>query len=689
MRCFAGVDVGGTFTDVVLGTDDGRTFVRKLLTTHADPRDAVVEGLRLALADAGAAPDDLVRIVHGTTLATNVILERKGGRIAFVTTDGFGDLLRLGRDARVEDDRYDLWFTTPQPPVERSLTFEVAERTLADGTVRQRLEPAEADRVAAGLAAARPDAVAICFLHAYADPANEAAMAEACRRALPGTFVAASSEVWPEVREYERAMTTFMCAYVGPVMTTYLSGLRQRLVDLGIACPVEVMESSGGVMSAEAASRRPVYTVESGGAAGVVAAGALSRSLGADRVLSFDMGGTTAKAGIVTDGAPGLTHDFQIGGKGSFGGTRPGTGFPVKIPVVDLAEVGAGGGSIAWVDPAGSLRVGPRSAGSVPGPACYGRGGTDATVTDANLLLGYLNPDGLAGGVSLSRAAAEDALGRAVAEPLGVDLVDAAWAVHEVANAAMAAAIHVVTVQRGLDPRDFVMVGFGGAGPMHVARLAQSFGIATVAVPWAAGVASALGLVSADLSVDRVRTRVTALVPEEADDVEARFVALEQECRAELGAEGRTTVARSVDARHRGQAHQITVPLLPGAVTAAAVPELIERFREHYRDAYGVQLDTPVELVNLRVRLTRLVEKPPAPVAGAPVAGGSQVGTRPARFADVGTVEAPVHRWERMGPGDSLVGPCLVDGTDTTVVVPPGHRAEVDARGDLVLTVEG
>jgi N-methylhydantoinase A len=549
------------------------------------------------------------------------------------------------------------------------------------------------------VAQARPDAVAICFLNAYVDGGNEAIMAEACRRALPGTFVAASSEVWPEMREYERAMTTFMCAYVGPVMTSYLSGLGQRLVEVGVTCPVEVMESSGGVMSASSASRRPVYTVESGGAAGVIAAGALSRTLGAARVLSFDMGGTTAKAGVVTDGVPGLTHDFQIGGKGSFGGTRPGTGFPVKIPVVDLAEVGAGGGSIAWVDAGGALRVGPRSAGSVPGPACYGAGGTDATVTDADLVLGYLDPRGLAGGVSLSLAAAEDALGRSVAEPLGVTVADAARAVHDVANAAMAAAIRVVTIQRGLDPRDFLLVGFGGAGPMHVARLAATFGIDTVAVPWAAGVASAVGLISADLAVDRVRTRLVAGEPENASRIEELFAELEAECRTELEVEGATTVVRSVDARYRGQAHQITISVTEQPLTDVDVPALVARFHDHYRHTYGVDLPAAVELVNFRVRLVRVVDKPPAPVPDAVARDGtaaavdgsaSLVDTRPVHFAEHGGyVPTPVHDWQRLPVGAELDGPCLVVGPDTTVVIPPTHHGTVEARRTLVLRLVG
>lgn len=688
MKAYLGVDVGGTFTDVVLAGDDGRTFVRKVLTTHEDPRLGVAEGLGLVLEDAGASPGDVARVVHGTTLATNVILERRGGPIALVTTDGFGDVLRLGREARVEDDRYDLFFRTPQPPVEHALTFEVAERMDARGNAVVALDPAHAREVAAAVAAAEPVGVAICFLHAYANPAHEQAMADACREALGDTFVVTSAEVWPEMREYERAMTTVMCAYVGPVMARYLEGLEQRLAALGVTCPIEVMESSGGVMSARLAAQRPVYTVESGGAAGVIAAGLVGRLLDADEVISFDMGGTTAKAGIVRDGRPEITHDFQVGGKGSFGGTRPGTGFPVKIPVVDLAEVGAGGGSIAWVDPGGALRVGPRSAGSVPGPACYGGGGTEPTVTDANLVLGYLNPVGLAGGVRLSRDAAETAIATRVAEPLGLDVAAAARGIHEIVNSNMAAAIRVVTVQRGIDPRGFTIVGFGGAGPMHVARLADTFGITTVAVPWAAGVASAVGLVSSDLSVDRVQTRIVDADAVDVAAVEALYAELEAACRDELGPGGQTVVTRSVDARYRGQAHQLGIPV-DGRLEAGDLDGLVKRFRAHYHHTYGIELDAPVQLVNFRVRLTRLVEKPPSvPEAAVPGADATvaAVGERAAHFPEVdGFVPTPVFDWALLPVGGHLAGPAIVEGRDTTIVVPPGYRAEVDRWRSVLL----
>ena len=554
---FVGVDVGGTFTDVVLADSDGGVRVGKVLTTPEDPRVGVVDGVQQVLAAAGIDPSLVSRVVHGTTLATNVVLQRSGGPVALVTTEGFADLLRLGREARVEEDRFDLFFTPLAPPVDPALTFEVRERVNAAGEVLVALAPDALGAAVARVAAAAPAGIAVCFLHSYANPAHEVAVVEALRRALPGTYVVASSEVWPEMREFERAMTTVVCAMVGPVMAGYLEGLGARLAELGVTCPIEIMESSGGVMTAERAARRPVLTVESGGAAGVIAAGIVGQAAGAGDVISFDMGGTTAKTGIVRDGRPAIAHDFQVGGKGSFGGTRAGTGVPVKIPVVDLAEVGAGGGSVAWLDAAGALRVGPRSAGAAPGPACYGRGGTEPTVTDANLVLGYLDPVGLAGGVTLSSDLAVAAI-ETLASPLGLDVAAVARGIHEIVNANMAAAIRVVTVQRGIDPRDFTLVGFGGAGPMHVARLAETFGIRSVVVPWAAGVASAVGLVSSDLTVDLVQTRLvdlTDLSARAADamaGLEAAYAELEAQRARRAGRRPGRRVRRDPRRRHAG-----------------------------------------------------------------------------------------------------------------------------------------
>ena len=680
--CIVGVDVGGTFTDAVLAVPGAALRTHKVPTTPEDPRRAVADAVAALLADAGVDPGAVTRLVHGTTLATNVILERRGGPVAFVTTAGFGDMLRLGREARVEDDRYDLSFTVPTPPVEHRMTFEAPERVAADGRVARALDPADAASLAAAVAASEPTAVGICFLHAYANDTNERIMAAALRDAMPATFVVTSSEVWPEMREYERATTTVLCAYVGPVMASYLDGLVERLAGIGVTCPVQVMDSSGAVMTASAAARRPVHTVESGGAAGVTSAGFLGRLLGEADVLSFDMGGTTAKVGVVHDGVPEITHQFQAGGHGSHGGARPGTGLPVKGPVVDLAEVGAGGGSIAWVDPGGGLRVGPRSAGAVPGPACYGRGGTDPTVTDANLVLGLLRDGALSGGVTLSTAAAEDALARGVAEPLGIDVPAAARAVHEIVNASMGAAIRLVTVQRGIDPRTFTLVSFGGAGPMHAAALAAIFDIRTVAVPWAAGVAGAIGLVVADAAVERAATRL--LPAEEASmPVLAQLLdGLEADCRAELGlaADTPATVRRAVDVRYRGQAHQLPTPL-DGTTDAASI---VHRFTEVYEQAYGVRRVAPAELVTFRVRVAPIIERWSPAAMPSEVADATASGSRRVRWPG-GDVETPVHSWTDLRAGAVIAGPALVDGPDTTVVVPEGVIATVDPWRTLLL----
>ena len=423
----------------------------------------------------------------------------------------------------------------------------------------------------------------------------------------------------------------------------------------------------------------------------MIAAGFVGGLIGAEQVVSLDMGGTTAKAGIARRGRPDITHDFHVGGGAGAGGSRPRASYPVKIPVVDKAEVGSGGGSIASVDSGGALRVGPRSAGSVPGPACYGRGGAEPTVTDANLLLGYLRPGALSGGVSLDPTLSEKAIQTAVAGPLGLDVVSAARAIHDIANAGMAAAIRLVTVQRGIDPRRFVLVAFGGAGPMHAAELAETFAVPIVVVPHAAGVGSALGLIAADLTVDRVRTHLLPLAPASAPAVAACFAEVETLAVAELPGGERPEpdlrVDRSVDVRYRGQAHQLTVPAPRGPVTESTLVAIGHAFAEHYRAAYGIVLDGPTEMVNFRVRVTQTVEKlslRPRPSA-SPVPAAGPVGERPVVFSRGRSARCPVYRWDDLEPGMRLSGPGIIEGVDTTVVAPPGCRVELDRWRNLVL----
>ncbi|MCP2344618.1 hydantoinase/oxoprolinase family protein [Nonomuraea roseoviolacea] len=707
-----GVDVGGTFTDVVLRRPSGAVTVAKCLSTHDDPIAGIVTGVTRVLS--GLDPALVTRVVHATTLATNAVLERRGVRVAFVTTRGFRAVVPLGRYARVEEDRYDLRFTPPPPPVDPGDCFEVTERISARGEVLTPLDEDSARRAAAEIARRGITSAAVCLLHSYADPAHERRVAAILREHVPD--VVASSEVWPEIREYERATTTIMSAYVGPLMASYLSRLEDALAALGVRAPVHVMESGGGVMSARLAARRAVATIESGPAAGVLAAAAT----GLGDVISFDMGGTTAKACVVRGGRPEITHEFHVGGKGSFGGRRAGTGVPIKTPAIDLAEVGAGGGSVAWIDAAGALRVGPHSAGSSPGPACYGLGGGEPTVTDANLVLGYL----AAASIPLSPALAGKALDR-LAEPLGVSRAEAAHAVHTIVSAAMASAVHVVTVQRGIDPRGFALVAFGGAGPAHAARVAERFGIGLVVVPEHCGVASAAGLLAGELSADRVLSRLGARDPE------AVFAGLASAAAADLGVspdDPGVRVERSVDARFRGQSHDLTVPW------EASRDRLESRFLSRYAQVYGIEQRGEVELVGYRVQVTlaapaggspgapllgaapdepptgtaagepptgtalgepptgtALGEPPTAPSGGpSPAAPGREPsrpspGTRPAYFPELGGyAETPVRTRATLGAG--LDGPAIVEDPESTIVVPPGWTARLGPGRAVHLT---
>ncbi|MEU6422907.1 hydantoinase/oxoprolinase family protein [Streptomyces spiralis] len=687
-----GFDVGGTFTDVVLAGPEGQVAVAKCLSTHDDPTEGIITGVSAALHEARIEPRQVSRAVHATTLATNAILERRGVRVAYVTTAGFRSLLPLGRYARVEEDRYDLYFDPPVPPVPAEDCFEVPERLDSAGRVLRALDENAVRRVAETIRGRGIRSVAVSLLHAYANPGHERRVGEILREVLPDdATVVVSCDIWPEIREYERATTTLMSAYVGPVMVRYLTRLQERLAEIGVTAKVQVMESGGGVMSADLAGRRAVATIESGPAAGVLAATFTGKAAGRPDVISFDMGGTTAKACVVRGGRPDITREFHVGGKGSFGGRRAGTGVPIKVPAIDLAEVGAGGGSIAWLDDGGVLHVGPRSAGSSPGPACYGLGGADPTVTDANLILGYLEPSVFAGGtMTLAPELAEKAIDQRLAGPLGVERARAAYAVHELANATMGSAVHVVTVQRGIDPRGFAVVASGGAGPMHAARVAERFDIPTVIVPPSCGVGSAVGLLASDLSTDRV---LTHLVPaDEADlgEVERIFTELASSAADDLGVrpdDPDVRVERSADVRFRGQAHELTVVVPDGPVDADAVAQLSRAFSEQYREAYGTAMTGPVELVSLRVRVTQVVTK--VPLGRRPESFTEKAepsGTRRAWFPEYSDYRnTPVYDRGRLGPGHLMPGPAIVEDRESTVIVPPGWEASVDSGFNILL----
>jgi N-methylhydantoinase A len=668
-----GVDVGGTFTDVILHGPDGRATIRKLLSTPPDYDRAVVD----AAADlaAGSSTGTIAEVVHGTTVATNAVLERRGSKTALVTTAGFRDVLELRR-LRIPH-MYDPFWRKPPPLVPRRLRLEVSERVLADGTVARGLDEKEARAVVERLRDEGVESVAICLLHSYLYPHHEERLGAVLEEELPGVAVSLSSEILREQREYERSATTAANAYVRPLMASYVDRIRFGLDRLGIAAPLMIMQSSGGVMSSEDARLRPVYALESGPAAGVVAAVGLSRQLGYENAISFDMGGTTAKASLIERGAVSRAREYEVGGSVSAGSRLlRGSGELLRIPAIDIAEVGAGGGSIAWLDPGGGLQVGPRSAGADPGPACYGRGGIEPTVTDANVVLGYIPPAPLAdGAVSISLERAEEAVAR-VAEPLGLSLLDAARGIHDIANARMTRALRAVSSEKGRDPREFALVAYGGSGAIHACGLADELGAPTVVVPALAGLFSSLGLLFARPERHDVRTCHLDARGEDASAAEALFV----EMAKRLAEPVPEKWMRTAELRYEGQSWEVEVEFPEGT----SLEQLVARFEDEHERLYGVrgQPGSPVQIRALR--LAALGAEPPTQPLRL---NGTAPDRADSRLAHLGAelVEAPVRT--RMSVGtEAEAGPILVDEFDTTVVVPPAWTVRRhDGTGALLL----
>jgi N-methylhydantoinase A len=684
-----GMDIGGTFTDVVLAHEaSGATVVVKVPTTPRDFAQGVLDGLRAAMSEHGVAAGDVGWLAHATTVVTNALLEGKGARTALVTTRGCRDVLELRRSARAS--LYDLFQDAPAVLVPRHLRLEVAERVDAQGRVVTPLDLAEVDTAIDFIERHEVDAIAVCLLFSFLNDTHERRVGERLRAAFPERPVFLSSEVLPEIREFERASTTAVCAYVGPILKSYLARLEAAVTGLGLPAPW-VMGSSGGVFSVAEGLRMPAMAVESGPAAGVVAAALVGRQRGLANLISFDMGGTTAKASLIERGEITTTSEYEVGGSGNVRRWLHGTGHPIRVPVIDLAEVSAGGGSVAWIDPGGVLRVGPESAGAEPGPVCYGQGGTRPTVTDADLVLGYLNPVALLGGaLPVDRGRAGAAIEREIAKPLGLGVVEAAAGIVDVVNAGMAGALRIVSVERGHDPREFTLVAFGGAGPVHAARLAEELDIPRVLVPPIPGGFSALGLVATDVRRDYVRTFYAPLAAAAPGEVAATFAAMEAEARAMLERAGvpaaRWELARAADCRYPRQAYELTVPVAAGSIDDAALQRLARDFHERHRTTYGhASPDEPVQCVNLRLsavgRLTPLDVS--RSVSGSRAAG--RLPSREAYFTETGLVDCPVVAREALAPGAVRPGPLIVESADTTVVVPPTWRLSVEPGGLIAL----
>jgi N-methylhydantoinase A len=682
-----GVDIGGTFTDVALvDQDGGRIDVVKVSTTPGDFGEGVIEALRMALGESGVEAKDVTLLSHATTVVTNALLEGKGARTALVCTRGFRDVLEIRRGTR--SDLYDLFQDGPAVLVPRHCRLEVTERLDAEGAVVTPLDESEIDGIVDFIKAHELEAVAVSLLYSFLNGDHERRIGERLRAALPDVPIFLSSEVLPEIREFERTSTTAICAYVAPILASYLRRLEEAVATMGLP-PLYIMGSSGGVFEVEEGLRMPAMAVESGPAAGVVASAVAGRQLGKLNLLTFDMGGTTAKASLIKDGVVETTSEYEVGGRDHANRSLLGTGHPVRVPVIDLVEVSAGGGSIAWIDPGGSLRIGPRSAGARPGPVCYGAGGTAPTVTDANMVLGYLNPDHLLGGrLAVDSSAARDAVAEQIAKPLGLDLMDAAAAIIAVVNNNMAQALRIVSVERGHDTRDFSLVAFGGAGPVHAAALAAELGIAEVIVPPIPGGFSALGLVATDLRRDYSRTHYIRLDQADPATIAAVLDDLEAAGRQVLAdariPEDRWNFERAADVRYVRQAYELNVPMADGPVTRDLLDRLTADFHAAHLLTYGHENPSePAQMVNLR--LTAIGHLEGLELRRTAEIGDAAVATRPVWFPETGIEPTPVLRREFLEAGAGLVGPAIVESADSTIVVPPNWRAKTDDKGFFVL----
>ena len=680
------VDIGGTFTDIVLDSPAGRRTA-KVLTTPRAPESGVFEALDRVLALSGASPRDIGLFVHGTTLATNALIERKGARTAFLTTRGFRDLLEMGFEKRFE--QYDVLMDKPEPLVARPLRFEVDERVTARGQVLVPLDPSRVRAIAARWRAEGIEAVAVGLLHSYAHPAHEQAIREILATEIPGATVCLSSEVCPEIREYERFSTTCANAYVRPLISGYLHRLREGLQALGMTGPLYLMLSGGGVTTVESAARFPIRLVESGPAGGAILAGHVARECDIAEAFSLDMGGTTAKICLIEGGVPERSRTFEVARRYR---NLKGSGLPVRIPVIEMVEIGAGGGSIATMDEMSRLRVGPESAGSEPGPACYGRGGSRATVTDANLILGKLDPARFAAGkIGLDRPRAAGALAREVGEPLGLDGHWPAVGVVEVVDENMANASRVHAIERGRVIGRHTMVAFGGGAPLHAGRLAQKLGIERVVIPKGAGVGSAIGFLLAPISYEVVRTLPVDFRDFDPAPVNTLLGEMCAEATAVVRAgvpPGRAlTTTRLVELRYVGQGHDLRIPLDDGPLTRDDGRTLKARFEDRYRAVYGLTIDG-LDIRSVSWSVSVSTETPPVSRAEMPAAraGARAEGTRCVYDAGTGAiVSCPVYARSELAPGDAIVGPAIIAEDETSTFVPTDFRAALNSSEYIVM----
>jgi N-methylhydantoinase A/oxoprolinase/acetone carboxylase beta subunit len=689
-----GFDIGGTFTDFAMLDGAGGLRVYKTLTTPSAPAVGALDGLRAFLDREAVSAEQVGHIIHGTTLVANALIERRGSRVGLITSGGFRDTLEMRTEQRYEI--YDLFLTYPEPLVPRYLRRGIRERSDRDGRILQAPDPSEIEALVNEFRACDVEAIAICFLHAFRNPTNERRVAEQVRGLWADVPISLSSEVAPQIREYERTSTTTANAYVQRLMREYLDTIDHTLNSMGFKGVFYPMLSSGGTASVRTASAVPIQLVESGPAAGAIAAAHFGELVGERDLISFDMGGTTAKICVVQDGRPTIAPSLEVARAARF---LKGSGIPLQIPTVEMLEIGAGGGSVAWVDSLDLLKIGPRSAGADPGPACYGRGGIEPTVTDADLMLGYLNPDYFLGGaMPLDRHAAEVAM-KNLGQRLGQSAIDTAWAVHKLVNEHMAAAVRIHTIERSQDPRRYALLAFGGGGPVHAAGVARILSVPRVICPPAAGVASAIGLLVAPPSLEMARSYPVVLDHLDWSEITELYRELEEQARVSLAEAGvppeEITFERQVDGRFVGQLHEMSIPLpqpSPDTKPAIRVDELKQTFFERYQARYK-HLPRGMAVELLSWRLTARGPRPPVEFhsrANGPAdATSAMKGSRSVYFGQatgtVSAVEAAVYDRYALHPGMHLHGPAIVEERESTVVVAPGMQASVDVYQNLVV----
>jgi len=672
------VDIGGTFTDLVALDDQGNLYQSKCLTTPED----LARGTEECLARANLEVPKAEFFVHGSTIAINAVLERKGALTGLITTRGFRDVYEIGRGNRPEG--YNLFFKRPVPLVPRDLRLEVDERLYASGEILKPLDEESAAAAIAELRSRKVESVAVCFLHSYANSVHEERLGELLQRDFPETYVSLSHEILREFREYERTSTTVLNAYVGPIVRRYLISLEKLLKDSGFRGTFRIMQSNGGAMAVETAKKVPVTMMESGPVAGVIGAAQLSEALNCRHAISFDMGGTTAKASLIKDFHPEVTSSYYIGGYVS--------GHPMMLPVVDIVEVGAGGGSIAWIDEAGGLKVGPQSAGAAPGPACYNKGGEEPTVSDANLILGRIDPEYfLGGGIRLARERAVRAVGERICKPLGFSLEEAALGILKIANFNMSLAVRAVSVERGYDPRDCVIVASGGGGPLHALAIARELSVPRVVIPPMPAHFSALGMLLADLKHDYVQTCLRELVETSGEELAERFAPLERQAVETLVEEGaeenRILLRRFLDMRYRGQQYTIPVPVTEDLKTVGDFGAIRSRFDTLHQEHYGHSAPTePVVMVNLRLSALGRSENRFSLSRPLRDSDRGKRGERSVIFEDGSQpVLCPIFLRSGLKAGDKFQGPAVVEEIGSTILVYPGDAAHVDERGHFII----